>query len=103
MRWVTGTARRRTDAMDSSPEAWNHPDNRHHSTVFVLQDVTVIDEVANVRAAKIHSHRHARIRSMPTPVGDVNHVEHLAVLRRDYGTISPKQHEMNLMDMELMG
>ena len=54
--------------MNGRTWARNYPDNRHHPAVFMLQDVAVIDKIADVGAAKIHSHGHTRIRSMPTLV-----------------------------------
>jgi hypothetical protein len=31
-----------------------HPDNRHHAQVFMIEDVTVIDEVSNVYPTEVH-------------------------------------------------
>src|SRR3954465_5399125 len=41
----------------------HHPDMRHHSAVFMLQNVAVVDKVANLGKGYLHVHRSRHARS----------------------------------------
>jgi len=63
----------------------------------------VIDEIADVRPAEIHSHLHAWKRMTPAfPERDVDHVEVLLLSGRQGLAIDGEQQEMDLMDVERM-
>ena len=66
------------------------------------QDVAMIDEVANVRAAKIHADRYARIRTGARPVRDLNHIMELLLLLRHRHAVDCEQQEMNLVHVKFM-
>src|ERR1700732_4953420 len=77
-----------------------HPDDRHHAVVLVAEDVAVIDEVADVRAAEVHAHLDARERARARPVRDLEHVEVLAV--RDRHAVLLELQEVDLGPVELV-
>jgi hypothetical protein len=71
------------------------PDDRHHATIFMRQDVAMIDKIADVRTAKIHADRHARIRTGARPVRDLNRVMELLLRSRYRHSVDCEQHELN--------
>ncbi len=70
--------------------------------VFVLEDVAVINEVANISAAEVEAQGHAWIRPATRPERDVNCIEHLLQLWRNRDAIFSHQQKMYLMDVKLM-
>ena len=77
-------------------------DDRHHPAIFVIEDVAVIDEVADVRPSKIHPHCDTRIRTSSLPKSDVSRIEDLLIFRRDRLTIPCYEREMDLVHVELV-
>src|ERR1700761_9555881 len=70
-----------SQGVDPSPSPfWQDADNRHHAVILVFENVAVIDEVADIHPAKIHSHGHAGIGSGSSPIRDVHRVEELPLL-----------------------
>ncbi len=53
--------------------------NRHHPIVLVFGDVAMVNEVAKIRPAEIHSQRHGRKRMsrVAIPKGNLNRIEDL--------------------------
>ena len=87
-----------------------HADDRHHPLILVVEDVAMIDEVADILSAKIQPHRHARILVVwiSVPEWNVDHVEQLP-LQRLYRLaavlleiILRHHHEMDLVDVEFV-
>ena len=82
--------------------ARNHPDDSHHAAVLVLQQVTVIEEVARHAASKIDQYADAGVGARPRPERNLHRIEVLPLIRREGCAIASGQLEMNLVDMELV-
>ena len=52
-------------------------DDGHHPAIFVIEDMAVIDEVADVGPAEIHSDLYARIGTGAGLIGEIHGIEHL--------------------------
>src|SRR5690348_3939806 len=79
-----------------------HPDNGHHPSILVIEDVAMIDEIAHDLAAEIHAYFHAGKFATPGPVRNLNRVVELPVLRRNGPAVSLQQQEMDLVDVEFV-
>jgi hypothetical protein len=55
--------------------------DRHHSIVLVPEDVTVIDEVADIRSTEIHPNLYARVGTRAAPERHLVHIEELPLIR----------------------
>ena len=77
-----------------------HPDDRHHSRIFVPKDVAVIHKIANIWAPEIHPHRNAWVRPCTRPVGNVDGIEILAIWH--WNAVDCHHQKMNLVDVELV-
>ena len=77
-------------------------DDRHHAAIFVIEDMAVIDEVADVRSSKIHPHRDTGIWTSSLPKWDVNRIEDLLIFRGDRLTIPCHEREMDLVHVEFV-
>jgi hypothetical protein len=59
------------------------PNNRHHSVVFMLGDMAMIDKIPNVDSSEIHPNRHAGkgVPRIAVPIGNLHHIHKLPLDR----------------------
>src|SRR5215475_2932979 len=63
---------------------WIHLDLRHHAAIFMVQDVTVIDEGSHdVRIAEIHADGDAGIWACAAPRRDRHGIEQVLICHRN--------------------
>ena len=55
-----------------------HPDDRHHSVIFVIENMAMIDEITDIRSSEVHPQSHVRIGTSASPIGHIDRADHVA-------------------------
>src|SRR5580698_2115873 len=102
--WRIGRSRVEKVASPSTVAAFRmrrfHSNDRHHAAVLVSENMAMVDEIADQRAAEIHPHFNARVRPRARPIRYLNRVEILPVAHRN--AVLFQRQEMNLMNVEFV-
>ena len=79
-----------------------HADNRHHAEILMIENVAVLDEVADCRPAEIHLDLDVCRIAFAVPIGHLEDIVELLLLFRNLDAIDGFHQEVDLMHVEFM-
>src|SRR6476619_3271556 len=79
-----------------------HPDDGHHAGVLVIENVTMVEEIAHNRAAEIHPYLDVWIFACAVPVADLVRIPPLLLIFRHGLSIFLQNLEVNLVHVKFM-
>ena len=79
-----------------------HPNDCHHSSILMVENMAMVDEVAHVRPAEIHPQSYTRIRTGPGPIRNIHCVEELLLFPLQRMPIHRHRQKVNLVNVKFM-